>query len=136
MSLEHHKVPKLRYKSLQWNDIKYISIRQSSRTFIQQELLASMRSLRITSIALPANCKLDALPWKNATFPTVLNSLKQIGKQHCCVTSLLYYCVIGPHYRNNTLYYKYWVTIINLWLHTLSTKAMNSRLTSRIKWVW
>lgn len=95
--------------------------------YLQQELLASTRSLRITSIALPANCKLDALPWKNATFPTVLNLLKQIGKQHCCVTSLLYCRVIGPHYRNNTLYYKHRVTIINLWLHALSTKPMNSR---------
>lgn len=94
-------------------------------TYIQRELLASMQNLRITSIALPANCKLDTLPWKNATFPAVLNLLKQIGKQHCCVTSLLYYCVIGPHYRNNTLYYKHRVPIINLWLHTLSARAMN-----------
>lgn len=75
--------------------------------YIQRELLAGMQSLGIISIALSSNCKLDALPWKNATFPAVLNLLKQIGKQHCCVTSLLYYCVIGPHYRNSALYYKH-----------------------------
>lgn len=74
--LEYCNVSKLRYKLFAMKHHQIDFIRQLSH--MQLELLASTWSLRVTYIALPVNCKLDALPWKNATFPTVLNLLKQI----------------------------------------------------------